>query len=76
MKKNLLLSILFSLITLGCLDNSKKINNPKLIKGFAEKEALQFIARARTKKMMQRTKNFQSAMKVLQRFQSVVSQWQ
>ena len=40
MKKNLLLSILFSLITLGCLDNSKKINNPKLIKGFAEKEGV------------------------------------
>tara|TARA_B100001093_G_scaffold508392_1_gene570489 strand:+ start:147 stop:1457 length:1311 start_codon:yes stop_codon:yes gene_type:complete len=40
MKKNILLSIFFYLITLGCIDNSKKISSPKLIKGFAEKEGV------------------------------------
>jgi CubicO group peptidase (beta-lactamase class C family) len=40
MKKNLLLSILFSLIIFGCVDNSKKINKLELTEGSALKEGV------------------------------------
>ena len=40
MKKNLLLSILFSLIIFGCVDNSKKINKLELTEGSALNEGV------------------------------------
>ena len=40
MKKNILLSIFFYLITLGCVDNSKKINKLELTEGSALNEGV------------------------------------
>ena len=40
MKKNLLISILFSLIIFGCVDNSKKINKLELTEGSALNEGV------------------------------------